>query len=147
MPPAALFAVLAKKQASGVAGDKAFTVGHYLHAAINLDVGALAETGRATFELLRSLAGHRSEGLNRLALLKIDGKGLLNILHLLLFVSASEYDGGPGDLWAVKGELPSEGLPTLVKLLPIHTARNTTFWGTSWEEFEVHVTALDYVHL
>ena len=80
-PPADLFSVLAKKWASGVVEDKAFTAGHSSCAAVNLDVGALVETGRATFELLMSLAGRRSEGLDCLALLLINGKGLVAVLH------------------------------------------------------------------
>ena len=73
-PPSALFTGLAKKWESGVAEDKAFVVGRSLHVAVDLDVGALVKTGRATFDLLMSLLGRRSEGLNCLALLTIDEK-------------------------------------------------------------------------
>ena len=117
------------------------------HAAVDLDLGTLEETVCATFNLLRSLVGYRLEGLDWLALLKIDGKGLVAILHSLLYAAASEYEDGPGDLWVVKGELPCEGLPTLVKLLPLQFTCNTSFQGTRQDEFEVHVIALTSSHL
>ena len=80
-PPTALFTILEKRWALWVVEDKAFTAGRSSCAAVNLDVGALVETGRATFELLMSLAGRRSEGLDCLALLLINGKGLVAVLH------------------------------------------------------------------
>ena len=83
-------------------------------------VFALADTGRAPFKLLRSLADRRLEGLDLLALLTIDGDGLVTVLHLLFCIAASDYENGTGNLWDVKGEPPPpEGLPTLVKLLSL----------------------------
>ena len=76
----------------------------------------LAETGRAPFKLMRSSL----EGLDLLALLTIDGDGLVTVLHLLFCIAASDYENGTGNLWDVKGEPPPpEGLPTLVKLLSL----------------------------
>ena len=69
------------------------------HVAVNLDLGTLAETVCATFNLQRSLVGYRLEGLDWLALLKIDGKGLIAILQSMLYAAASAYKDGPGDLW------------------------------------------------
>ena len=40
--------------------DEVFDMGCYSRAAVNLDVGALTETGRTTFEILRILVGCRS---------------------------------------------------------------------------------------
>ena len=102
---------------------------------------------RANFEILRSFAGRRSEVLNCLALLTINGKGLVAVLHLLFYMAESEYEDRPGNLWSVKGELPSEGLPTLVKLSPLHFSCNMTFRGMSRYEFEVHINALAPSHL
>ena len=62
-------------------------------------------------------------------------------------MAVREYEERLGCLWAVKGEIPSEGLTNLVKLTPLHFACYTAFWGTIWEEFEVHVTALNSSHL
>ena len=61
--------------------------------------------------------------------------------------AASEYENDPGNLWAVKGELTSKGLPTLAKILLLHFACNTAFWGMIRGNFEVHVTALASGHL
>ena len=71
--------------------DEDFAAGCYLRTSINLEVGALAETGRTPFQLLRSLSGRRLEGLDCHDLLTIDGNGLVNVLHLLFCVAASEY--------------------------------------------------------
>ena len=51
-----------------------------------------------------------------------------------------------GDLWAVKGCIPSNELPTLVKLTPHHFALNTSFQGTDRAEFEMHATSLYSIH-
>ena len=105
------------------------------------------ETIIATYELLRSLTGRRLEVLDCLVLLKIDSGGRVFVLCSLFCVIASEYEDRLGDLWTVKGDLPSKGIPTLVKLTPRNFACNTSLRGTSREEFEVHVTALNSIHL
>ena len=47
----------------------------------------------------------------------------------------------------MKGELPPDGLPTLVKLSPMHFACNSAFQGKIRVDFEAHVTVLSYGHL
>jgi len=71
------------------------------------------------------------EILDRLALLTIDGDGLVAILHSLFCVAASEYENRTGILWAAKEDPPPEGLPTLVNLLPLHFSCNLAFQGNS----------------
>ena len=97
--------------------EEALEAGRFTRAAIDLCVGALLETGRATYEIPRSLAGRHSEGLDCLALLTIDGKGQVAVLHPMFYVVASDYEDGLGLLWELNGELPPEGLPTLVKIM------------------------------
>ena len=87
-PPTALFTILEKRWALWVLEDKAFAEGSSSHSSVDLDVGTLAGTGLTTFKLLRSLPGRLSEGLDRLALLMIDGKGLVSIFHSLFCVAA-----------------------------------------------------------
>ena len=65
----------------------------------------------------------------------------------LLCIAASEYEDGPGNLWAAKGEIKIPLLLTLVKLLLLHFACNAPFRGTSQEEFEAHFAALSSGHL
>ena len=110
-------------------GDEAFAAGCYLRASTNMEVRALADTGRAPFKLLSSLAGCQSEGLDGLSLLTIDGEGLVAVINFMFCVAVSEYEDGMGDLWAAKGEPPPEGFSTLVKLSPLHFACNAAFWG------------------
>ena len=91
--------------------DEVLVAGRSTRAAVILYVGALSETGHATYDLLRSFTGRRSEGLDRLTLLKIDGKGLVAVLHLLFCMAASEYEYRLGNLWATNEDLPSKGFP------------------------------------
>ena len=97
--------------------DEDFVGGRSSHATVKLEVGALAETSPATFELLSSLARRRLEGLDSLSLLTNEVEGLVTVLHLLFSVAKSEYEEGPENLWVVNGELPYKGLLTLVNLL------------------------------
>ena len=53
--PAAVFAALEKRWASGAVEGDSFADGRSLCAAFDLDVGTLAETGCAHYKLLRSL--------------------------------------------------------------------------------------------
>ena len=75
--------------------DEDFVGGRSSHATVKLEVGALAETSPATFELLRSLAGRRLEVFDSLALLPIDIEGMVTVLHSLFCVVASECVEGP----------------------------------------------------
>ena len=61
-------------------------------------------------------------------------------------MSGSKDGDGSGNLWDKKGDLPPDGLPTIVKLLPLHFACNMAFQGTFQEKLGVHVTALSSCH-
>ena len=80
-PPAALFSELAKKWASVAVEDEALAAGHSTPAAVDIDVGALSETGRTAYAILMSLEGRRSEVLDRLDLLTISSEGQVAVLH------------------------------------------------------------------
>ena len=147
IPPVALFVALEKRWASGVVEYETFAAEGSSRADFNLDVGALVYTSRAPFEIPRSLVGRRLEGLDCLALPTIHDDGVVAVLHSMFYVAASEYEDGTGFLWAMKGDLPQEGIPTLVKFSPLHFACNTAFWETIQEEFEVHVIELSSGHL
>ena len=71
----------------GEVEDEAFTAGCSLCTGVHMDVGDLVDTGRASFELLQSLVGCRLEGLDHLTLMKIDGNGMVAVLHSLLCVA------------------------------------------------------------
>ena len=49
---------------------------------------------------------------------------------------------GPAYLSAVKGEIPDNGLLTLVNLTPFHFALNTLFQGTDRSKFNMHITSI-----
>ena len=77
----------------------------------------------------------------------IDGDGVVSVLHLLFCVAASEYMDGPGNLWAAKGKLHPEGLPSLVKISTLYFACNTAFQEKSRGWFEANVITLSSGHL
>ena len=93
-----LFAALAKKWESGAVEDGDILTGFSTHASLNLDVGALLETGRATYEILRSLTRRRLEGLDCIAFLTIDSEGLVAVPQYLFCVTESKYEGRLGSL-------------------------------------------------
>ena len=72
---------------------------------------------------------------------------MVSVLHTLFCLIVSKYEDRTGDLWDMKGGLPLDGLPTLVKLLSLQFVCNAALQGTSLEEFEAQVTALSFVHL
>ena len=78
--------------------DEAFATGRSSRAAVNLDVGALAETGHGLFDLLQSLEWLQPEVLNSFALLATKGDWVVAILHSLFCVAAIEYADVPGNL-------------------------------------------------
>ena len=61
-------------------------------------------------------------------------------------MATRKYEDGAGNLWAAKGYLHPDGLPTLINLSPLHFVCNTAFRGMSREEFKAHVTALSSGH-
>ena len=58
-PPADLFAALPKKWVSVAVEEEALTTSCSTCYALNLDSGALSETGRSTYDILRILIGKR----------------------------------------------------------------------------------------
>ena len=46
----------------------------------------------------------------------------------------------------VKGEIPADGLPTLVKLSPLHFGLKILFQENGWAEFEMALTLLSSFH-
>ena len=127
--------------------EEALATGRSTRATVDLDVGTLLENGHATYELLRNITGRCLESLDTPALLKINSNGQVAVLHLLFSVTSSKYEDGLGNLWDVTGDLLSKGIPTLAKLMPLHFACNADLQGTSQDEFEVHVTAINSSHL
>ena len=65
------------------------------HAAVDLFVCALSETGRAPCKLLLGIFDQHTKGVDRLNILLINGEGLVSILHSLFRVTGGEYEEGP----------------------------------------------------
>ena len=91
-------------------------------------------------ERVRSLEeeNHRHEASTLLGLSKA---GVVNIIHSLFTVRKGDYDMAP-KLWGVLGEVPEDGLPSIFAILPVDLSTIDSFYGTSMEEFDSHVTGL-----
>ena len=76
--------------------------------------GAVSDTGFPLLEALGALVLRGAEGLDKLALLTVNKYGLVFVMHSLFLVGYSVYKDGPGYLFAIRGEIPSDGLPAIV---------------------------------
>ena len=118
-PLTALFGALLKKWALGAGENEApKTAVCFSRAAVDLSGSDRAETGRASHEVLCTLAGRHTKGVNRLAFLTVDGYGLVSLLHFLFNVAGGKYEEGPGNIWAVKGEIQSDRILMLANVPP-----------------------------
>ena len=127
-PPPALFGTILKKWEPG--DDEApNTAICSSRATVNLAVGAWAETWWAPHELFCTLTGRHSKGVDQLTFFAVDGDGLVSLLRSLFVIAGGEYKEGPGNLWLVKGEIPAEGLPTLVNFNSLQFSLNALFRG------------------
>ena len=48
-----------------------------------------------------------------------------------------------GTLYALHGEIPTEGSPTFVRLEPLHFVTNSSFLGTARLEFTNHINVAE----
>ena len=118
------------------------TASRSLHSSTDSTTGAVSNTVFPVLEALGALVSRGAEGLNKLALLAINRDGLVSVLHSLVLVGGSAYKDGPGELFAIRGEIPANRLPAIVQLEAIHLAANSSFLGTLRLEFEGRLTGL-----
>ena len=78
------------------------------------------------------------DALTLLGLLKAK---VVDIIHSLFMVRNDNYNMAP-DLCFFLGEVPEDGLPSIVSILPVNLSTIDPFYGTSMEEFESHITGL-----
>ena len=82
---------LLKKWAPGAGGDEApNTAVCLMRAAIDLAVRVRAEIGQAPRNILHTLAGNHTEGVNQLTFLAIDRDSLIYLLHSLFVVTGGK---------------------------------------------------------
>ena len=136
-----LFKYLAKKWA--VPEDpQDFTASRSLRSNTDSTTGAVSDTGFRVLEALGDLASRGAEGLDNIALLTINEYVLVSVLRSLFLFGESAYENRPGDLFAILGEIPADGLPAIVRLKAIHFAVNFSFVETPRLEFEVPLAGL-----
>ena len=90
--------------------------------------------------------GRHTEGIDKFTFLAVNKYGLVYLLHSLFYVAGGEHKKGPCDLWEEKGEIPTDGISTLVKLTLLHFALNALFRGIDRSEFDMHVALLSSVN-
>ena len=89
-----------------------------------------------------ALISRGTEGLDNLALLAVNKDDFVSVLYSLFLGGESAYEDRPGKLFGVRGDIPSDGLPTIVRLEAIHFAANSSFMGTLRLDFEGHLAGL-----
>ena len=70
--------------------------------------------------------------------------GLVSVLYSLFLVGESAYKDGTGELFSIRGEIPDDGLPTIMRLEAIHFAANSSFVGTPRLYFKGHFAGLKF---
>ena len=105
---------------------------------------AKIETREDTYVFLTSLLLCNTTRVMNLVLLTVSAQGVVGILHSLFLVPGEEYNNPlyPPILWAILREIPASRMPRLYIISPLDFASNNVFYGTSEEEFELHVIRL-----
>ena len=127
--PLVIFKYLAKKWAVPESPQE-FTARHSLRSNIESTAGDVSNTRFSVIKALGDLVLRGTEGLNKLALLAANEDGLVSVLHYFFQVGESAYKDGPVELFAIHVEIPSSGLPAIVRLEEIHFASYSSFMGT-----------------
>ena len=104
--------------------------------------GAVSNTSVLVLGALGTLGSMGAEGLDKLALVNVKEDGLVSILHYLFLVGESAYKDGRGELIAIRGEIPEDGIPAIVQLEAIRFAMNSSFVGTPRLEFKGHLSSV-----
>ena len=91
---------------------------------VDTTTGAVSAVGLPVLETLRNLVLWNIDGVDKLSFLAINGVGEISVLHPLFCVGESEGDFTAGDLYAICGEIPTAGLPVVVRLKPLLFASN-----------------------
>ena len=81
--------------------------------------------------------------MDKLSFLTVNGVGEVSVLHSLFCAGESAGDFTAGELFAIPGEIPTVGLPEVVRLKPLLFASNFPFVGTSRLEFANHLAGLE----
>ena len=119
-----------------------FTASRYLRSNTESATGAVSDTDLPVLEALGALVSRGAEGLDKISLLAVNEDGLVSVLHSLFLVGESAYKDGPRKLSAIRGKIPADGLPTIVRIEAIHFAANSSFVGTLQLEFKGHLSGL-----
>ena len=90
-----------------------------------------------------TIVARGSKILDKLSLIAVNEERLFSVLYPLLQVGESAYEEGPGKIFAIRSDIPADGLPAIVRLKAIHFAANLSFVGTLRLEFESHLDGLN----
>ena len=99
--------------------------------------------GLPVLETLWNLVLWKIDGANKLSFLAVNSVGEVSVLHSLFCLGESAGEFTAGDLYAICGEIPADGLPVVVRLDPLLFASNFSFVGTPRLEFANHLSGLE----
>ena len=130
-----LYKYLTKKWAF-LEAPQEFTASRSLCLNTESAMGAFSDTWFPVLETLGPLVFSSAEGLNKLSLFAVNEEGFVSILNSRFQVGESAYKDKPGELFSICGDIPADGLPTIVRLEAIHFANNSSCVGELTLEFE-----------
>ena len=78
--------------------------------------GAVAAVGLPLLKTLRNLVLRKVDGVDKLSFLSVNSVGEVSVLHSLFYVGESAGDFATGDLFVIRGEIPTAGLLVVVRL-------------------------------
>ena len=95
---------------------------------------ASANTGEVLFTYLTDLVIRGAKDIVGISLFGIDESGQVLHAHILFCMSTGNYL--EPDLWGILGPLPDDGMPSNVKITPLHLAASHSFLGVSRTELD-----------
>ena len=95
-------------------------------------------------EAVGDLVLRGAEGLDKIALVFVNKDILVSILHPLFQVGDSTYEDGPGELLTIRGKIPDDMFPVIVRIEAIHFASDSSFVGTPLLELEGYLAGFTY---
>ena len=104
-------------------------------------MGAHPGDRAALHTILLNLINRRISGTEALTLLGLLKARVVDIIYSLFTVRKDNYNMAP-ELWGFLGEVLEDSLPSIVSILPIDLSTIDSFYRTSMEVFESHVTGI-----
>ena len=76
-----------------------------------------------------TIVARGAKSVDKLSLIVVNEEILVSVLYPIFQVGESAYKEGPGKIFAIRSEIPADGLPVIVRLEAIHFAVDLSSLG------------------